>query len=364
MSSTLLTTGGLGNLPVLHSTASCSAAGSCQSCSPTGCAGSLTAKRGLGRTPLLVSSTNAGGKTQREQWRRRLCAGGVDCGAAAVIGEAIVGASSPPRHATAVVYGAFMFPYGHSLIGPNDEHLPGSSSNREYGAAQEDSTTSTYLGESTSRSGRRAFSTLCLFALAAFPCVGWIGEAQAEDAPAKPEKKKGRAPSSPYDEDRLLEQNRRMQKMNNAPTEFPGFVREGFQVKVITSDKYVTSKTGLIYYDMVVGNGDLPKDGQQVIFHYTGYNESGRRVDSSYQQGQPARTRVGIQGMIPGFEEGIKSMRPGGRRIIIVPPELGPPVGPSTFFSAKQFEVFDVELLETKDCSRRTLLFYSDVVCD
>jgi hypothetical protein len=38
-------------------------------------------------------------------------------------------------------------------------------------------------------------------------------------------------------------------------------------------------------------------------------------------------------------------------------------VGPSTFFSAKQFEVFDVELLSVQDCQRRTIGFYSDVVC-
>lgn len=41
-------------------------------------------------------------------------------------------------------------------------------------------------------------------------------------------------------------------------------------------------------------------------------------------------------------------MNVGGRRRIIVPPSLGPPVGPSTFFSAKQFEVFDIELLDVK----------------
>ncbi|GMP62072.1 hypothetical protein CsSME_00024312 [Camellia sinensis var. sinensis] len=64
-----------------------------------------------------------------------------------------------------------------------------------------------------------------------------------------------------------------------------------------------------------------------------------------------------------GFEEGIQDMRPGGKRRIIIPPELGPPVGPSTFFSAKQFEVFDVELLSIQDCQRRTIGFYSDVVC-
>lgn len=129
----------------------------------------------------------------------------------------------------------------------------------------------------------------------------------------------------------------------------------------------------------------------QVTFHYTAYNESGGKIDSSYNkarrdelshdgsfsadfpppattkknidaehalqrggaffssisnsQGQPAQTRLGINGMIPGFEEALKSMKAGGRRRVIVPPELGPPVGPSTFFSAKQFEVFDVELL-------------------
>ncbi|KAJ7546804.1 hypothetical protein O6H91_08G055300 [Diphasiastrum complanatum] len=169
---------------------------------------------------------------------------------------------------------------------------------------------------------------------------------------------------SPFNEERILEQNKRMQKLNNAPPDFPSFVREGFDVKVVANEKYLTTDTGLIYLDIVEGKGDCPKDGQQVIFHYTGYNESGRRVDSSYQQGQPAKTRIGIKGMIPGFEEGIKSMKPGGKRRIVVPPELGPPVGPSTFFSAKQFEVFDVELLDVKDCNRRTIAFYSDVVCD
>ena len=74
---------------------------------------------------------------------------------------------------------------------------------------------------------------------------------------------------------------------------------------------------------------------------------------------------MGTNALVPGFEEGIRDMRPGGRRRIIIPPELGPPVGPSTFFSSKQFEVFDVELLGIQDCKRRTIAgFYSDVVCN
>ncbi|XP_057510499.1 peptidyl-prolyl cis-trans isomerase FKBP20-2, chloroplastic isoform X3 [Actinidia eriantha] len=169
---------------------------------------------------------------------------------------------------------------------------------------------------------------------------------------------------NPYDERRLLEQNKRRQKENNAPGDFPNFVREGFEVKVVTSEDYVKSDSGLIYRDFEVGKGDCPKDGQQVTFHYIGYNESGRRIDSTYIQGSPAKIRMGNKALVPGFEEGIQDMRPGGRRRIIIPPELGPPVGPSTFFSAKQFEVFDVELLSIQDCERRTIGFYSDVVCN
>ncbi|KAL3683366.1 hypothetical protein R1sor_001388 [Riccia sorocarpa] len=207
---------------------------------------------------------------------------------------------------------------------------------------------------------RRSFCRTCLFGLAMLPSAGYGDEAGAVVATTRSVAKE--APS-PFDEDRLLQQNRRMQKLNGAPDGFPGFIREGFDVKVVTDDRYVTTKSGLIYFDLVEGHGEPPQDGQQVIFHYTGYNEAGRRVDSSYQQGQPARTRVGIKGMIPGFEEGIKSMRSGGKRRIIIPPDLGPPVGPSTFFSAKQFEVFDVELLDVKNCERRTVFLYSDVVC-
>ena len=71
--------------------------------------------------------------------------------------------------------------------------------------------------------------------------------------------------------------------------------------------------------------------------------------------------------MIPGFEEGLSTMKPGGKRRIIVPPELGPPVGPATFFSSKQWEVFDIELLDSKSCIREGGLsggFGSTIVCN
>lgn len=56
----------------------------------------------------------------------------------------------------------------------------------------------------------------------------------------------------------------------------------------------------LIYKDFVSGGGGSPADGQQVVFDYTGYNESGTIVDSSYRKGRAAEVRLGINGLIPG----------------------------------------------------------------
>jgi FKBP-type peptidyl-prolyl cis-trans isomerase len=165
-------------------------------------------------------------------------------------------------------------------------------------------------------------------------------------------------------ERQVLEYNKRTQRQNSAPPDFPNFVREGFDMTVLTPEGYEVSPEGIIYKDYAEGTGSLPEEGQQVTFDYTAYNESAAVIDSSYRKGQPAQTRIGIQGLIPGFEMGIRTMKPGGKRRIVVPPELGPPVGPSTFFSAKQFEVFDVELRAAKTCVRRTVGMFSDVVCE
>ena len=56
----------------------------------------------------------------------------------------------------------------------------------------------------------------------------------------------------------------------------------------------------LLFQDFEEGKGGLPQDGQQITFDYTAYNESGSRIDSTYQKGRPAQTRLGINGLIPG----------------------------------------------------------------
>ncbi|EIE25094.1 FKBP-type peptidyl-prolyl cis-trans isomerase [Coccomyxa subellipsoidea C-169] len=164
-------------------------------------------------------------------------------------------------------------------------------------------------------------------------------------------------------EKKALSNNRRIQAQNNVPADFPAFVRQGYDIKIMADD-YTIDDKGLIYKDFEAGSGAQPVDGEEVTFDYVAYNENGSRIDSSYNKGRPASTRLGINGLIPGFEMGIKSMQVGGRRRIVVSPELGPPVGPSTFFSAKQCEVFDVQLRAVRQCRRRQVAMFSDVVCE
>jgi len=169
--------------------------------------------------------------------------------------------------------------------------------------------------------------------------------------------------STKVDTKQLLN-NQRIKTYNNAPADFPAFIREGYDVRVVHGNDYIVREDGLIVKDYKVGEGESPKDDQECTFEYVAYNENGGTIDSTYRRGAPASTRLGINGMIPGFELGLKDMKPGGRRRIIVPPELGPPTGPATFFSAKQWEVFDIELLGVKSCSRSSFGMVSNVVCD
>ncbi|GMH33509.1 hypothetical protein BSKO_01343 [Bryopsis sp. KO-2023] len=161
----------------------------------------------------------------------------------------------------------------------------------------------------------------------------------------------------------VLLNNLKIQRQNRVPEGFPSFVREGFDIKVLASG-FTQDESGLIYKDYKIGDGPYPQDEQQVTFEYTGFNESGARIDSTYLKGYPAQTRLGLNGLIPGFELALKSMRVGGQRRVIIPPELGPPVGPQTFFSAKQCEVFDIELTGVKSCRRTQFAMFSGVTCE
>lgn len=111
----------------------------------------------------------------------------------------------------------------------------------------------------------------------------------------------------------------------------------------------VTTASGLKYTDIAEGTGATPKKGQTVTVHYTGTLENGTKFDSSYDHGKPADFRLGVGAVIPGWDEGLMSMKVGGKRKLVIPSALGygrngrPPSipGNSTL-------IFDVELLGVK----------------
>jgi peptidylprolyl isomerase len=88
------------------------------------------------------------------------------------------------------------------------------------------------------------------------------------------------------------------------------------------SDEPVITDSGLKYIDMVLGDGDVPKVGQRVTVHYTGWLEDGKKFDSSYNRNTPLEFSVGVGEMIRGFDEGILSMKKGGKRKLFIPSNL------------------------------------------
>jgi len=91
---------------------------------------------------------------------------------------------------------------------------------------------------------------------------------------------------------------------------------------VVDEADYTETETGLLYYDMEEGSGADIEEGQQVLLHYTGWLEDGMMFDSSLNRGQPIPVVVGAGQVFPGWEEGLLSMKVGGKRQLVIPPEL------------------------------------------
>ena len=88
-----------------------------------------------------------------------------------------------------------------------------------------------------------------------------------------------------------------------------------------------TTPSGLQIEDTVAGDGDSPNTGQVCVMHYTGWlyenGEKGDKFDSSVDRGQPFEFSIGVGQVIGGWDEGVASMQIGGKRTLIIPPELG-----------------------------------------
>jgi peptidylprolyl isomerase len=111
----------------------------------------------------------------------------------------------------------------------------------------------------------------------------------------------------------------------------------------------VTTASGLQYIEIAEGTGDLPVKGQTVSVHYTGTLESGKKFDSSRDRNQAFEFQIGEGQVIKGWDEGLSTMKVGGRRKLIIPAELGYGArGAGGVIPPNAVLVFDVELLKIK----------------
>jgi peptidylprolyl isomerase len=111
----------------------------------------------------------------------------------------------------------------------------------------------------------------------------------------------------------------------------------------------VTTASGLKYIDILEGSGEGPRPGQSVTVHYTGTLEDGTKFDSSLDRGQPYTFQIGVGRVIKGWDEGVMSMKVGGKRKLIIPAHLGYGArGAGGVIPPNATLLFDVELISVR----------------
>jgi peptidylprolyl isomerase len=117
--------------------------------------------------------------------------------------------------------------------------------------------------------------------------------------------------------------------------------------------KTMTTPSGLQITDSKIGTGVSPKPGQTCVMHYTGWlyenGAKGKKFDSSLDRGQPFEFPIGKKRVIAGWDEGVASMKVGGKRTLIIPPDLGYGArGAGGVIPPNATLIFEVELLDVK----------------
>jgi len=108
----------------------------------------------------------------------------------------------------------------------------------------------------------------------------------------------------------------------------------------------LSTPSGLKYLDLTVGTGAQAESGKIAVVHYTGWLTNGQKFDSSVDRGTPFKFPLGQGRVIKGWDEGVATMKVGGKRKLIIPSELGyGPRGAGGMIPPNATLVFDVELL-------------------
>jgi peptidylprolyl isomerase len=115
----------------------------------------------------------------------------------------------------------------------------------------------------------------------------------------------------------------------------------------------MTTASGLQIIDSKAGTGASPKPGQICVMHYTGWlyenGQKGKKFDSSVDRNEPFEFPIGQRKVIAGWDEGVASMKVGGKRTLIIPPALGYGArGAGGVIPPNATLMFDVELLDVK----------------
>jgi peptidylprolyl isomerase len=131
------------------------------------------------------------------------------------------------------------------------------------------------------------------------------------------------------------------------------FVASGTSRAPAQTGKTMTTASGLQITDSKVGVGATPKTGQTCVMHYTGWlyenGQKGKKFDSSVDRGEPFEFPIGAGRVIKGWDEGVATMKVGGKRTLVIPPALGYGArGAGGVIPPNATLIFEVELLGVK----------------
>jgi FKBP-type peptidyl-prolyl cis-trans isomerase len=119
------------------------------------------------------------------------------------------------------------------------------------------------------------------------------------------------------------------------------------QPRSIEDKLFIVTGSGLKYYDIKSGSGEIAKSGNLVSVHYTGWLTDGKRFDSSVLRQKPFSFPIGQGRVIAGWDKGVAGMQIGGIRQLVIPPELGyGESGAGGVIPPGATLIFEVELLE------------------